>query len=68
MTCPKCRSHAEPTASWTISARKMTIPRVDLWACVNQDCRHEWPRDMSSLMQEVGLRPGGMGQSSYTVG
>jgi hypothetical protein len=53
MTCPKCLSHAEPTASWTISARKMTIPRVDLWACVNQDCKHEWPRDMSMLMQEV---------------
>ena len=53
MTCPKCLSHAEPIASWTISAHKMTIPRLDLWACVNEDCKHEWPRDMSSLMQEV---------------
>jgi len=53
MTCPKCLSHAEPIANWTLSGHKMTIPRVDLWACVNQNCRHEWPRDMSSLMQEV---------------
>lgn len=53
MTCPQCQSHAEPIANWTTAGRKMTIPRVELWACVNQDCRHQWPRDMSSLMQEV---------------
>jgi len=66
MTCPKCLSHAEATASWTISGHKMTIPRVDLWTCVNQDCRHQWPRDMSSLMQEVAY--GGTDRSSFTVG
>lgn len=49
MTCPKCRSHnAEPFESWTIVGRKMTIPLVRLWACVNQDCRHQWPRDFTS--------------------
>ena len=54
MTCPKCLTHhAEPITSWTISAHKMTIPRLELWACVNQDCRHQWPRDMSGVLQEV---------------
>jgi hypothetical protein len=47
MTCPKCLSHAEPIANWTIAGRKMTIPMLLLWACVNQDCRHEWPREVS---------------------
>ncbi len=53
MTCPKCLSHAEPIASWTIAGHRMTIPRLELWACVNQDCKHEWPRDMSSLLQAI---------------
>ena len=49
MTCPKCRSHnAQPFESWTISGRKMTIPLLRLWACVNQDCRHQWPRESVS--------------------
>ncbi len=48
MTCPKCQSHAEPIASWTISGHKMTIPLLHLWGCVNQDCRHQWPRDFTS--------------------
>jgi len=49
MTCPKCRSHhAKPIERWTLVGRKMTIPLVRLWACVNQDCRHQWPRDVTS--------------------
>ena len=49
MTCPKCLSHnAQPFESWTISGRKMTIPLLRLWACVNQDCRHQWPRDFTN--------------------
>ncbi|HEY6262677.1 MAG TPA: hypothetical protein VIW47_13845 [Nitrospiraceae bacterium] len=54
MTCPKCRSHnAEPIESWTISGRKLTIPLLRLWACVNRECRHQWPRELTSLTQEV---------------
>ncbi len=54
MTCPKCQSHnAEPIVSWTISGRKMTIPQVRMWACLNLDCRHRWPRELSSPIQEV---------------
>ena len=49
MTCPKCRSHhAQPFESWTIVGRKMTIPLLRLWACVNRECRHQWPRELSS--------------------
>ena len=49
MTCPKCRSHhAKPIERWTLVGRKMTIPLVRLWACVNQDCRHQWPRDVTT--------------------
>jgi hypothetical protein len=54
MTCPKCLTrHAEPILSWTVSGRKLTIPVLHLWACVNQDCRHQWPRELSSPFQEV---------------
>lgn len=49
MTCPKCLTHnAEPIESWTISGRKMTIPLLRLWACLNRDCRHQWPREFAS--------------------
>jgi hypothetical protein len=49
MTSPKCHSHnAQPFESWTISGRKMTIPLVRLWACLNPDCRHQWPREFTS--------------------
>ena len=64
MTCQKCLSqHAQPFESWTISGRKMTLPLLRLWACVNQDCRHQWPRDFTSPMvapaslQEVAYDP-----------
>ena len=51
MTCPKCRSHnAQPFETWTSSGRKLTIPLLRLWACVNQDCRHQWPREVTSPM------------------
>jgi len=54
MTCPKCRSHhAQPFESWTIVGRKMTIPLLRLWGCLNPDCRHQWPREWSSPVQEV---------------
>ena len=49
MTCPKCRSHdAEPIENWTISGRKMTIPLLRLWACLNRECQHQWPREITS--------------------
>ncbi len=58
MTCPRCGiHHAEPTMSWTISGRKLTVPSVYLWACVNRDCRYQWPREVSSPLQEVALDP-----------
>jgi hypothetical protein len=58
MTCQKCGTpHAEPTMSWTISGRKLTIPSVYLWACVNQDCRYQWPRELRSPIQDVAYTP-----------
>ena len=49
MTCQKCQSHdAEPILSWTIVGRKMTIPALHKWACLNRECRHEWPREITS--------------------
>ena len=49
MTCPKCKSHhAEPILSWTIFGRKMTVPLMRMWACLNQECRHQWPRELTS--------------------
>jgi len=49
MTCPKCQSqNAEPIVSWTISGRKMTLPQVRLWACLNLECRHQWPREITN--------------------
>ena len=49
MTCPKCQSqYAEPIVSWTISGRKMTMPQLSMWACLNRVCRHEWPREPTS--------------------
>lgn len=54
MTCPKCRSHnAEPIESWTISGRKLTIPLVRMWACLNRECRHQWPREFSSPIDVI---------------
>ena len=49
MTCPKCQNpNAEPTVGWTLSGRKMSPPQVRLWACLNLNCRHEWPREITS--------------------
>jgi len=54
MTCPKCRSHnAEPIERWTIFGRKLTIPLLRLWACVNRECRHHWPRELSSPIEGI---------------
>jgi hypothetical protein len=53
MTCPKCQSqNARPFMSWTISGRKMTIPQLRMWACVNPTCLHTWPRDASASCHE----------------
>lgn len=44
MICPKCQSqNAEPFMGWTLSGRKMTIPQLRMWACVNPTCLHIWP-------------------------
>lgn len=54
MTCPKCLTHnAEPIVNWTMCCRKTTIPQFLMWECRNRDCLYQWPRDVSSLMQEV---------------
>ena len=48
MTCPKCLSqNAEPFVSWTISGRKLTIPQVKMWACLNRQCLHQWPGEVT---------------------
>ena len=49
MTCPNCHStNAEPTVSWTISGRRMTLPQLRMSVCLNHDCRHQWPRERTS--------------------
>ena len=54
MTCPKCQTrNVESTVRWTISGRKMTVPLVRMWACLNRKCQHEWPRESTS--PNVGL-------------
>lgn len=59
MTCPKCQSqNAEPIVSWTISGRKMTIPQLRLWACLNLDCRHQWPRAITSPIATLAFPAG----------
>ena len=46
MVCPKCQSQrAEPIVSWTISGRKMTVPQMRWWACLNLECQHQWTRN-----------------------
>ena len=58
MICPKCRSHhSKPFESWTIVGRKMTIPLVRLWACLNPACRHQWPREASSPIVTLASPP-----------
>jgi hypothetical protein len=55
MTCPKCHSkNAEPTVSWKGSGRKMTLLQLRMWACLNQDCRHQWPRELPSPLVALG--------------
>ena len=51
MICPKCqRQNATPFMSWTLSGRKMTIPQLRMWACLNPTCRHEWPRELEEVV------------------
>jgi hypothetical protein len=58
MTCPKCRSHnAEPVESWTIIGRKMTLPLLRMWACLNRECRHQWPREFTSPIVTLASPP-----------
>jgi hypothetical protein len=53
MTCPKCRHDAEPIETWTTSGRKMTLPLLRLWACMNGECRYQWPRESNRLIKEA---------------
>ena len=47
MACPQCQSqNAKPFITWTLSARKMTIPPLRMWACLNPTCLHKWPREL----------------------
>jgi hypothetical protein len=47
MTCPQCETdRVEPIERWTIAGRKMTVPLVRMWTCLNRECRHEWPREV----------------------
>ena len=49
MICPKCQSqHTEPIVGWTISGRKMTVPQMRWWLCLNLECQHQWPREFTS--------------------
>ena len=58
MICPKCQSqHAEPIVSWTISGRKMTMPQLSMWACLNRECRHHWPREFTSPIETPASLP-----------
>jgi hypothetical protein len=67
MTCPKCLSHhIEAIERWTIAGRKMTIPLVRMWNCLDRKCRHEWPREViispialasPDTIQEVAYEP-----------
>jgi hypothetical protein len=58
MICPKCQSqHAEPIMSWTISGHKMTVPQLSMWACLNRECRHEWPREFTSPIEALASLP-----------
>jgi hypothetical protein len=51
MTCPKCQSqNAEPFMSWTLSGRKMTIPQLRMWACLNPTCLYHWPRELDEIV------------------
>jgi hypothetical protein len=49
MTCPKCQSqNTESIVRWTLSGRKMTVPQLRMWACLNQECQHQWPIEFTS--------------------
>jgi hypothetical protein len=45
MSCPRCQSqNATSFTCWTLSGRKMTLPQVRMWACLDLTCRHQWLR------------------------
>jgi len=47
MACPQCQSqNAKPFMTRTLSGRKMTIPPLRMWACLNPTCLHKWPREL----------------------
>jgi len=47
MACPQCQSqNGKPFMTRTLSGRKMTIPPLRMWACVNPTCLHKWPREL----------------------
>ena len=50
MACPQCQSqNAKPFMNWTLSGRKMTIPQLRMWACLNAVCLHQWPRKLGEV-------------------
>jgi hypothetical protein len=54
MTCQKCQSqHVEPIVSWTISVRRKIMPQLSMWACLNRECRHEWPREFTRFCRHL---------------
>ena len=61
MICPKCQSHnAEPIVNWTISGHKMTVPQLSVWACLNRECGHQWPREFTRpVVAPADPEPGG---------
>ena len=68
MTCPKCQTgNAKPIVSWTITGRKMTMPQLQLWACLNPICLHKWRREASELTPQME-RLGGDYHEGYARG
>jgi hypothetical protein len=68
MTCPKCQTgNANPIVSWTITGRKMTMPQLRLWACLNPTCLHKWRREASELAPQM-KRLGGDYHEGYACG
>jgi hypothetical protein len=60
MTCQKCQSqNATSTVTWTISGRKMILPRLQMCACLNPTCLHKWRREASDLTPPMERLGGG---------
>ena len=58
MVCPKCQGQrAEPIVRWTISGRKMTVPQMRWWACLNLECQHQWTREFTNPTESPASLP-----------